>query len=230
VQNTDNLTECFGRKISFKQICQEFRANDYITTPVKTFTSWTHPSGRRLKRRVYFLCLTVQIDWKFVMTPLAKRAMNQTKYLWRMYQFDLLPDGNPLPQRWNFTAAINLYNKHLTSVLNRSVIYGTLSLLSCYEYYMGIPCLCCQSSWLQIQKSGFDSQRYQIFWEVVSLERGPLRLVSTIEELLGRKSIGSGIENQEYRRRGSATITTWHASIRKGWNKLRRQAAVARSV
>jgi hypothetical protein len=33
-----------------------------------------------------------------------------------------------------------------------------------------------QSSWLQIQGSGFDSRRYQIFWEVVGLERGPLSL------------------------------------------------------
>jgi hypothetical protein len=27
-----------------------------------------------------------------------------------------------------------------------------------------------QGSWLQIQRSGFDSQSYQIFWEVVGLE------------------------------------------------------------
>jgi hypothetical protein len=33
-----------------------------------------------------------------------------------------------------------------------------------------------QSSWLQIQRSGFDSQRYQIFSEVVGLEQGPLSL------------------------------------------------------
>jgi hypothetical protein len=32
---------------------------------------------------------------------------------------------------------------------------------------------------------GFDSRLYQILWEVVGLERGPLSLVSTIEELLG---------------------------------------------
>jgi hypothetical protein len=44
-----------------------------------------------------------------------------------------------------------------------------------------------QSSWLQIQRSGFDSQHYQIFWQVVGLERCPLSLVSTIEELLGRR-------------------------------------------
>jgi hypothetical protein len=31
---------------------------------------------------------------------------------------------------------------------------------------------------------GFDSRRYQIFWDVVGLERGPLSLVRIIEELL----------------------------------------------
>jgi hypothetical protein len=35
----------------------------------------------------------------------------------------------------------------------------------------------------------------------MSLERGPLSLVSTIEELLGRKSSGSGLESREYSRR-----------------------------
>jgi hypothetical protein len=43
---------------------------------------------------------------------------------------------------------------------------------------------------------GFDSRRYQIFWEVVSLERGPLILVRIIEELLEWKSSGSGLENR----------------------------------
>jgi hypothetical protein len=45
---------------------------------------------------------------------------------------------------------------------------------------------------------GFDSRRYQTFWEEVALEQGPLSLVSTIEELLGRKSSGSGLESREY--------------------------------
>jgi hypothetical protein len=43
-----------------------------------------------------------------------------------------------------------------------------------------------------------DSRRYQIFWEVVGLEQGLLRLLSAIEELIGRKSSGSGLENREY--------------------------------
>jgi hypothetical protein len=58
-----------------------------------------------------------------------------------------------------------------------------------------------QSSLLQIQRSGFDSRPYQIFWEVVGLERGPISLVSTIEELLEIKSSGSGLESREYGRR-----------------------------
>jgi hypothetical protein len=33
-----------------------------------------------------------------------------------------------------------------------------------------------ESSWLQTQMSGFDSRHYQIFWEVVGLERVPLSL------------------------------------------------------
>jgi hypothetical protein len=46
-----------------------------------------------------------------------------------------------------------------------------------------------------------DSRRHQILWEVVGLERGPLRLVSTTEELLERKSSGSDVEEREYGRR-----------------------------
>jgi hypothetical protein len=45
---------------------------------------------------------------------------------------------------------------------------------------------------------------------VVSLERGPLSLVSTVEELLGRKRISSDLENRDYGRRGFVTLTTWH--------------------
>jgi hypothetical protein len=39
------------------------------------------------------------------------------------------------------------------------------------------------------------------FREAVCLERGPLSLVSTTEELLGRKSSGSGLENRNDGRR-----------------------------
>jgi hypothetical protein len=55
-----------------------------------------------------------------------------------------------------------------------------------------------QNSRLQIRRPGFDSQSYHIFWEVVGLTQGPLSLVSTTEELLGRKSSSSGLESREY--------------------------------
>jgi hypothetical protein len=41
----------------------------------------------------------------------------------------------------------------------------------------------------------------------VGLERGPLSLVSTIEELLGRKSSDSGLEIREYGRRDPSLLT-----------------------
>jgi hypothetical protein len=72
-----------------------------------------------------------------------------------------------------------------------------------------------QSSWLQIQRSGFESRHHQIFWEVVGLERGPLSLLSTIEELFERKRGDSGLENRDYGHRecGRADSATTH--IRK---------------
>jgi hypothetical protein len=51
------------------------------------------------------------------------------------------------------------------------------------------------------QRSGLDSRSYQIFWGALGLERGPLSLVSIIEELLGRKGSGSCLEIREYGRR-----------------------------
>jgi hypothetical protein len=47
---------------------------------------------------------------------------------------------------------------------------------------------------------GFDSRRYEIFWEIVGLEWGSLSFMSTTEELLERNSSGSGLENRKYGR------------------------------
>jgi hypothetical protein len=57
---------------------------------------------------------------------------------------------------------------------------------------------------------GFDSLCYQIFWEVVGLERGPLSLVNTLEEQLVRNSSGFGLEHREYGPWGSVALTTRH--------------------
>jgi hypothetical protein len=65
---------------------------------------------------------------------------------------------------------------------------------------------------------GFDSRRFQIFWEAVGLERGPLSLVRTTEELLGRNSSGSGQENRDQRPGGIRCADHARPSIRKSWH------------
>jgi hypothetical protein len=78
------------------------------------------------------------------------------------------------------------------------------------------------------QRSGFDFRRYQIFWEVVGLERGPLSLVSTVEKLLERKSSGSGPENREYGRRAPSRWP-YGTLYQQKW-ALTSSTSVARSV
>jgi hypothetical protein len=53
------------------------------------------------------------------------------------------------------------------------------------------------------------------FLKAVGLERDPLSLVTTIEELLERESGDSSLKNPDYDLRGSAALTTRHPSIRK---------------
>jgi hypothetical protein len=56
------------------------------------------------------------------------------------------------------------------------------------------------------------------------LERGPLSLASTTEELLGSNSSDSGLEIREYGRKGSAVLTNTPLSAKVGTrfaNKLR---------
>jgi hypothetical protein len=62
------------------------------------------------------------------------------------------------------------------------------------------------------KRSGFDPRRYQIPREVVGLEWGPHSLVSTTEELCGRKTSGSGLEGRDY---GSGNASP---SILKCWH------------
>jgi hypothetical protein len=70
---------------------------------------------------------------------------------------------------------------------------------------------------------------YQIFWEVVGLERGPLSLVSTTEELLVRNSSGSGLGSWEY---GRADPLHWPPDIfyQQSWQWLLWQATFARGL
>jgi hypothetical protein len=65
---------------------------------------------------------------------------------------------------------------------------------------------------------GFDSRRYQIFWEVVDLERGPLSFVRITEKLLEWKSSGSGLENRDLTAVGIRCADHETHSIRKSWH------------
>jgi hypothetical protein len=64
----------------------------------------------------------------------------------------------------------------------------------------------------------------------VGLERGPLSLVSTTEELLGRKSSGSGLENLDYGRRGflRADYATPSLSAKVGINFADKRRSLGR--
>jgi hypothetical protein len=58
-------------------------------------------------------------------------------------------------------------------------------------------------SWLQIQRSGFGSRPYQIFWEVDGLEPG-------YTQPREYNCSCSGLEYRDYGRRGTAALTTRH--------------------
>jgi hypothetical protein len=71
---------------------------------------------------------------------------------------------------------------------NVCFLWGTNWIYLCYVEKSRPPLWSSgQSSWLQIQSALFDSRRYLIFWQGMGLERGPLSLVTTTEELLDRK-------------------------------------------
>jgi hypothetical protein len=107
---------------------------------------------------------------------------------------------------------VNVYNVGLNFL---DKIYASVNLINILSTY-GRPLWSSgQSSWLQIQRSGLNSRCYKNFWEVVCLEQGPLSLLSAIEKLLERKSIGSGLEIREYGHRGSAVLSTRYLSSRK---------------
>jgi hypothetical protein len=98
----------------------------------------------------------------------------------------------------------NLHSHHCENFISPSIfLHQFLSTILCftickqimiesYFIYCGVKCWpplwsSGQSSWLQIRRPRFDSRHYQKKKKVVGMERGPLSLVSTTEELLYRK-------------------------------------------
>jgi hypothetical protein len=88
-----------------------------------------------------------------------------------------------------------------------SVKWNTVEALQAKVAYGSVTCelqssydLCCHHDrlcGLVARGPGSDSRCYQIFWEVVGLERGPLSLVRITDELLEGKSSGSSLENRD---------------------------------
>jgi hypothetical protein len=98
------------------------------------------------------------------------------------------------PRSWSVYK--NLINSRFTESLN-----FCMTLLNLLSVYRG---MIFRLGGLVVRLLGSDPEvrvRYQIFWEVVGLERSPLGLVSSTEELLGRKNNGSGPESREYCRK-----------------------------
>jgi hypothetical protein len=70
----------------------------------------------------------------------------------------------------------------------------------CFEYTDRLCGLVVRVPGYRSRGPGSISSAAKFFWEVMGLERGPLSLVSTTEELLGRNSTGSCLETLEYGR------------------------------
>jgi hypothetical protein len=73
------------------------------------------------------------------------------------------------------------------------------TLFSIYWFYFNSPPLWSsgQSFWLQIQRSRVRFPALPDFLTIGCLERGPLSLVITTEELIEKRSSGSGLENRD---------------------------------
>jgi hypothetical protein len=79
---------------------------------------------------------------------------------------------------------------------------------------------------------GFDSRHYQIFWKkkkktVVGLERGPLSLVSTTEELLDRK-VAAPVQKTENTAGGIRHADHVAPSIRTSWRFADKRRSLGR--
>jgi hypothetical protein len=74
-----------------------------------------------------------------------------------------------------------------------------------------------KSSWLQIQRSEFDSRRYHILWEVV-VWNGVNSLMSTTEKLLGKKKVAAPVYKAENTAVGIRHADHVAPSICKSWH------------
>jgi hypothetical protein len=133
------------------------------------------------------------LHWKVNYMAIIRSCVNLFAFLicTGISEFGKMRDKELIRAYTSFGMSTELMPKNATQVTNLVQVYFILLCLFRPPLWSSG-----QSSWLRIQRSGFDSELYQILWEVVDLERGPLSLVSTIEELLGRNNSGSSLESR----------------------------------
>jgi hypothetical protein len=98
----------------------------------------------------------------------------------------------------NYVHQGNFYTTE--SIIFRPTSLNKQKFLKALRYIDRLCGLVVRVSGYRSRGPGLDSRRFQILWEAVGLGRGPLSLVRTTEELLGRNSSGSGLENRDYDR------------------------------
>jgi hypothetical protein len=147
-------------------------------TTLWAFRAWCRDSFTLLYfyyvSRVYSICESVIKEYG------ALSEMRNRSTRGKPARITVLPPEVPHDLTWDRNDAAAVGSRLVTPVL-------------LYPYvYMYQDRLC----GLVVRVPGFDSRRYQIFWEVAVLEQGPLSLVRIIEELFQR-NIGSGLENRK---------------------------------
>jgi hypothetical protein len=164
-------------------------------------------STHTLHRRVTSLVLTpiklLLPEMLLISVHGCYRILLHCIFCWEMYRLPYSNFRHSLRNiSWNLTFVTASWSSGQSYWLQNGdvlcFLWGTNWIYICYVEESRPPLWSNgQSSWLQIQRSGFDLRRYQIFGEVLSLERGPLSFLSTTEELLERKNSCFGLENRE---------------------------------
>ena len=112
-------------------------------------------------------CIQIcDVNWLIDATFVAQCLCFSTRYINLMFRTHVIPPSN---MNWSVSLfAVIAWNQILCPFAKLDRLCGLVVRVSGYRY----------------RGLGFDSRRYQILWVVVGLKRGPLSLVSSIEELL----------------------------------------------
>jgi hypothetical protein len=138
---------------------------------------------------LYGCCLVCWLEWNYVVCRAEFHSALHTRRssVWSdKYQ---VSHSYGIFSRWwahNCPKHVAKSNKHMKKICAPSWFYlQKIYFLIIYHWIFDRLCgLVVRVSGYRYRGLGFDSRRYHIFWVVVGLERGPLSLVRSIEELL----------------------------------------------